>query len=122
MKKFVATDESLAAFAALERAREAFDTRLEAFTAEAVTAIDDIANMIGKPIWHKTAVGNPFCGDITGYLFDFDEGEAMFTIEGYICENDKGEVSEVDLADCLFEEPKKPRRKATKKDEGDGDE
>lgn len=119
MKKFVATDAALSAHAALVRAQEAFNIRLETFTAEAVTAIDDIANMIGKPIWHKTAVGNPFVGDITGYLFDFDESDAMFTIEGYICENDAGEVSEVDLDDCLFEEPKKPRRKAAAKKEQD---
>lgn len=105
MKKFVATDESLEAYAALQRAKEAFEIRVDAFAAEAGRAIDDIANMIGKPVWHKTAVGNPFCGDITGYLFDFDGGDEMFTVEGYICVNDASEVVHVMLDDCLFEEP-----------------
>lgn len=121
MKKYEPTDESLAAHAALVRAKEAFDTRMEAFTAEAVIAIDDVANHIGKPIWHEST--GEFMGDVTGYLFDFDDVENFFTIEGYLYAraDDPNVQKEVTVADMTFDEPKpKPRRKTTKKGADDG--
>lgn len=106
MTKFEATDESLAAHAALVRAQEAFNVRLEAFTKEAVIAIDDIANHIGKPIWHSPT--GVFMGKVAGYLFDYDEIDQGFTIEGYLysCTDDPDVQKEVAVADMTFSEPK----------------
>ena len=122
MKKYEPTAESLAAHTALVRAKEAFDTRLEAFTQEAVIAIDDIANHIGKPIWHEPT--GVFMGDVTGYLFDYDDIDESFTIEGYLYADvdDPSVQKEVTIADMTFDEPKpapKPRKTKGKADAAD---
>lgn len=118
MKTFEPTEEVIATHAALLRAKEAFDIRLNAFSIEAVRAIDDIANQMGKPVWHKPT--SVFAGDVTGYLFDFVE--SMLVITGYICVShegdagDDGETVEISVEDALFDEPKKPRKRKGAKD------
>lgn len=105
MKKFAATDEPTAAYKKLMEAQDAFEAALGDFESEAVTAIDDIANHTGKPVWHKNAVGTPYAGEATGYMFDYDPDEEMFDLVGLICENDAGEKVEVHWEDVSFSEP-----------------
>lgn len=110
MTKFEATPESIAAHAALVRAQEAFNIRLEAFTKEAVIAIDDIANHIGKPIWHSPT--GVYMGEVAGYLFDYDEIDEGFSIEGYLYDDvdDPSVQKEVSIDDMTFDEPPQPAK------------